>query len=119
MNPLLPFVFTWHIKFQAAFQILADSDPLIFSGRYLLEMYNVVTGWTVSVFIKMESVSAESCNKQLHASLYGCLHIVQKHGHFLCNAQNVFILHIWSIKNVSNKLSHNTYFLEISWKNEI
>lgn len=114
MNLLLPFVFTWHIKFQAAFQVFADTDPLIFSGRYLLEMYNVVTSWTVSVFIKVESVSAQSCNKQLHASLYGLLHIFQRHGHFLCNAQS--ILHIWSIKNVSDKCSHSSYLLKVCRK---
>lgn len=114
MNLLLPFVFTWHIKSQAAFQVFADSDPLIFSGRYLLEMYNVVTGWTVSVFIKVESVSAESCNKQLHASLYGLLRIFQRHGHFLCNALG--IVHIWSIKNVSDKRLHNSNFSEICGK---
>ena len=68
---------TRHVETQSLLHVFSDLDPLVFAQTNLLEVDNIVAGWTITIWIKSEHVSTQTFKShsaqklQQFSTLYG------------------------------------------------
>ena len=54
-------IYTVDVEFQLSWMILSDAGPSISTRCYLLEMDQIVSGRSITVVVKLETIAAQSC----------------------------------------------------------